>query len=331
MDLKELRYFRAIAEAGTFAKAAARLRVAQPALSRQMQKLEHSLGVELLRRSSRGVTPTAAGQLLLKRTMKLEEELEDTRREVSELSEQVVGSLRVAAPYPVSTLMIPSLLLDYRKRYPNVLLHAIDGYSGSITDSLLDERLDVAIASPTSHLHVDLTVFPLWTSELRLVGPASAASMPLFQADSVPLTEVAKLPLVMPSKSNAIRRIAEHAFARQHLRIRPAVESDGPLLTFAMVAAGLGFTLFPRTTFLPWEESGELISRSVTPGVRRTIAIITRTALLHEKAVAHFVEMAKEAAVALVATERFQSTFLFQGDPADLGVNMADSSIDEDD
>lgn len=312
MDLKELHYFRAIAEAGTFAKAAANLRVAQPALSRQMRKLEHSLGVELLVRSSRGVTPTPAGLALLKRTVELEEQMEDARREVSAFSDQVVGSLRIAAPYPVSTIMLPELLRSYRERFPNVALHAIDGFSGNITDGLLQGRLDVAIASPTSHLHVDLTVFPLWTSELRLVAPASAASLPLFASDVVSLADLASLPLIMPSSANAIRRIVDNAFTRQQMRFTPTIESDGQLLTFAMVQAGLGYTLFPQATFAVLEDAGELISRSVKPKILRTIAIITRTKLLNERPVTHFVEMAKAAALALAQHERFRSISLYE-------------------
>lgn len=317
MDLKELHYFRAIAEAGTFAKAAANLRIAQPALSRQMRKLEHGLGVELLNRSSRGVTPTPAGLALLKRTVELEEQIEDARREVCAFSDQVVGSLRIAAPYPVSTIMLPELLQSYRERFPNVALHAIDGFSGNITDSLLQGRLDVAIASPTTHLHVDLTVFPLWTSELRLVAPASAASLPLFANEVIALSDLASMPLIMPSAANAIRRIVDNAFTRQQLRFVPTIESDGPLLTFAMVRAGLGYTLFPHSTFAPQEEAGELISRSVKPTILRTISIVTRTKLLNERPVAHFVEMTKAATIALARNDRFRSISLYDQEQPD--------------
>jgi LysR family nitrogen assimilation transcriptional regulator len=312
MDLKELGYFRAIAEAGTFAKAAAKLRVAQPALSRQIQKLERSLRVELLRRSPRGVTVTAAGAALLRRTIALEKEVEDVRREVSSFSDEVVGSLRIAAPYPISTLMLPRLLAAYHKSFPAVALHAFDGYSGNLTDNLLNESLDVAIASPTSHLHVDLTVVPLWTSELRLVAPASAASNALFKQDFIALADVATLPLILPSSTNAIRRIVSEAFARHHLRLDPIIESDGPLMTFAMVTEGLGYTLFPHTTFIPQEESGELISRPVVPAILRTIAVITRSALLQDRSVSHFIQLAKEAAAHIVTTDRFRSTHLYQ-------------------
>jgi DNA-binding transcriptional LysR family regulator len=83
VDLKDLKYFRAIAECGTFSKAAAHLRVAQPALSRKIQKLENDLGVQLLQRTARGVTATEAGRVLLGRTQELEQALEDIRREVT--------------------------------------------------------------------------------------------------------------------------------------------------------------------------------------------------------------------------------------------------------
>ena len=97
MDLRELRYFRAIAECGTFSRAAAQLNVAQPALSRQVKKLEHELGVELLRRTSRGVVPTEAGQALLQRTTMLEQEVDAARRYVSSMADKVTGALSVAS------------------------------------------------------------------------------------------------------------------------------------------------------------------------------------------------------------------------------------------
>ena len=92
MDLKDLKYFRTIAECGSISKAAAHLRVAQPAVSRKILKLEHDLGVQLLRRTSRGVTPTEAGQVLLQRSIDLERSIDETRREVARYAERPTGA-----------------------------------------------------------------------------------------------------------------------------------------------------------------------------------------------------------------------------------------------
>lgn len=317
MDLKELRYFRAIAEFENFSKAAVALRVAQPALSRQMRKLEHSLGVELLRRTSRGVTPTPAGEALLRRTIMLESDLEETRREVSAYSDNVVGTLRIAVAYPLGLLMVPDLVRAYRERYPGVGLNIVDGYSGDIVDGLLEKRIDIAIVTPPRHGHAEMTMLPLWTSPLKLIGPARAAHEPPFDADVVPLSEVAKLPLIVPSQSSMLRQVIDATFARRQLRVEPYIEADGPLLIFEMVKAGLGYSLFAYASFAPYEQAGDLVSRDTSPVIRRTMAILTRTSLLNERAVRHFTDMTKVAAAKLLTTDRFLSSKAYADATAD--------------
>jgi LysR family transcriptional regulator, nitrogen assimilation regulatory protein len=114
MDLKELRYFRAIAELGSLSKAASRLRVAQPALSRRMSKLEHSLGVKLFRRSARGVTLTPAGAVLLEGSDRVEYAVSGVLKEMVSVSQGSSGLIRVGAQYPVSTTLLPLLIQQYR-------------------------------------------------------------------------------------------------------------------------------------------------------------------------------------------------------------------------
>lgn len=322
MDLRELRYFRAIAEFGTFSKASAHLRVAQPALSRQMQKLEHSLGVALLRRTSRGVTPTPAGEALLRRTRRLEHELEVARREVTGFADSVTGVLRVAVQYPLSVLMVPRLMRRFQLAYPGVTLHFIDGVSGSIGQGLLSEEIDVAIVEVPSHDHVDLTARPLWIETVHLVGPASAvmgtgcgtASRIAWDAP-VALAEVEALPLIMPSQKHAQRRLVEAAFARSHLRLRPIIEADGAMMILEMVKHGLGYTLMPPCVFQPLVAAGELVSTPTRPSIRRTVALVTRTTLLDERAVGAFVAMVDEAVPDLVHSARFGPAVLYRPAP----------------
>jgi LysR family transcriptional regulator, nitrogen assimilation regulatory protein len=80
MELRELRYFRTVVESGSFSKAAVKLMVAQPSLSRQIRALEHDLGMPLLHRNARGVSPTEAGTVLMERTLRLEEDMDGIRR-----------------------------------------------------------------------------------------------------------------------------------------------------------------------------------------------------------------------------------------------------------
>jgi DNA-binding transcriptional LysR family regulator len=311
MELKELKYFRTIAELGTLSKAASRLRVAQPALSRQMGKLEHSLGVKLFRRGARGVTLTPAGMVLLQASGRVEHAVSEAMRDVASVSQGGSGLLRIGAQYPVSTSLLPRLIHHYHADFPYVSLHPSEGYSGEILDALLGERLEVAIVDPPSHPHVDLTAVPLWLSKLRLVAPAAAANTALFQESRIAMEQVAQLPLILPSRAHSLRRLIDQGFARFKVRLQPTIEAEGPLMIFEMVRMGLGYSIFSEAGFHPLEQQGEIISREISPVIRRTISIVTRTSLREERTVAHFIALAKEEARRLVLTDRFAHACLY--------------------
>ncbi len=312
MELKELKYFRAIAELGTLSKAAARLHIAQPALSRQIYKLEHSLGVKLFCRGARGVTLTPAGMVLLEASGRVEQTVAEAIKDVVSMSQGSTGLLRIGAQYPVSTALLPKLIQHYRAAFPSVILHPSEGYSGDILDALLSERLEVAIVDPPSHPHVDLTAVPLWLSTMRLVGPAAAAQTPLFQGARIPIEAVAQLPLILPGPAHSLRRLLDQAFARHRIRLRPAVEAEGPLMIFEMVRMGLGYTIFSEAGFHPLEQQGAIVSREIHPVIRRTLGIVTRTSLRDERTVTNFIALAKEEAKQLLLTERFAHACLYQ-------------------
>lgn len=314
MDLKELRYFSAIVQCGTMCKAAAHLRIAQPALTRQIQKLEHDLGVQLLRRTTRGVTPTPAGLSLLKRTMNLETELQDIRREVSGYAERVTGSIHIAMQYPLSTLMAGDLIVDFRDNYPDVSLHIIENVSRSITDGLLSEHLDLAVVDTPSHDHADLTTIPLWIEQLKLVGPASAANSLLFRKPAVSVKDIAALPMIMPTHNHALRRLTEAAFARHKLQFQPSLEVDGVATICELVRRGLGYTIVPQVGFHALEQAGELISTDIKPEIRRVVSIVTRTSLLLDAKTAALIAKIKAMAPAIAALPVMGPAKLYQSD-----------------
>ena len=120
MELRHLRYFVAVARSLSFTKAAAKLRVAQPALSRQVQDLEDEIGVDLFRRSPRGVTLTAEGELLLAEAETLLTQVEKTIGRVQALSRGEYGELRIGYAPSASAGILPSALVAFRKTAPEV-------------------------------------------------------------------------------------------------------------------------------------------------------------------------------------------------------------------
>ena len=300
MDLRALLCFRTVAELGTISKASSHLRIAQPALTRQLQKLEHSLGVELLHRTHKGVRPTAAGQLLLERTAHLEADLAEVRREVTNLSLKVAGALHLAVQAPLSTLLIPNLVAKVMKEHPGVALHVVDGYSADVTDGLLGEKLDVAIVDSPSHAN-GLTIMPLWVETLQLIGPPGSRPAGAAARKPATLAEAGLLPLVLPTQRYTLRKLIDGAFARAHLKARPSIEADGPAMILAMVKAGLGYTLMPTCFCLADVRADRLYVRETSPSITRPISIVTRTALLDELKVATLVRLARAEALSLAS------------------------------
>jgi DNA-binding transcriptional LysR family regulator len=314
MDFRELRYFRAIADFGTLSKAAVHLRVAQPALSRHVMNLERELGVELLRRTPRGVTLTEAGRVLLERTLKLEHDIAATRREVSALGRQVTGALNVAVQSPLAGQLMPGVVKAYREKYPDVELRVKEGTGAEMTDALLNRRLDVAILDVPNHAHTDLKAFPLWTESLSLIGPRTAARHPVFKAGKVSIAQLAELPVIMPGRHSSIRRLVDDAFGAEHLKFQPAIEAGGVHLLGEMVKIGLGYALMPTYGFLPLLVKGELVEAEVHPRLRWTVSVVTRPALVTDRIVAPFIALIRTAVPRLAVTRRRRASPHCQSD-----------------
>jgi LysR family transcriptional regulator, nitrogen assimilation regulatory protein len=173
----------------------------------------------------------------------------------------------------------------------------------------------VGITEAPGNPHADLNISPLWMETLCLVGPASAAATPLFRAESASMAELANLPILIASQRHAIRRLVDAAFARQHLKFQPAFEVDGPRVILEMVRAGLGYALMPSCAFYSSVVSGEVVAIPVHPPIRRTVSIITRTALLGERAATPLLELIRAAAPRVVGSEQFGGATLCQEEP----------------
>src|SRR5689334_16505941 len=144
MDLRQLRYFVAVAERGGFGAAASALNVAQSALSRHIKLLEHELGGALLERGARGVSPTEAGKVLLARGRWLLGTLDDIRTEVLIENREPSGTVRLGAPSTLADNFYAPLASLFAERFPRVKLEFSDGLTEEMTDRLLKSELDLA-------------------------------------------------------------------------------------------------------------------------------------------------------------------------------------------
>jgi DNA-binding transcriptional LysR family regulator len=148
MDLRRLTYFVAVAEELHFGRAAARLNIAQPPLSRQIAQLEADLGVLLIDRSRSQIRLTQAGETLLDRARDILERVDQTVREVHAIGEGAAGRLRIAFIGSASHGVLPELIRSFRVAYPGVELALSTMNNAELKRALIGRQIDIAIARP---------------------------------------------------------------------------------------------------------------------------------------------------------------------------------------
>ena len=161
MDLRQLRYFVAVAERGGFAAAASALNVAQSALSRHVKELERELGGALLERGARGVTVTEPGKVLLARGRWLFGAIDDIKAEVQTENREPSGTVRLGAPSSLADIFYAPLAQLIVERFPRVRLELSEGLTEGMCDHLLRGELDLAVVTqpqPNDHLDYETLV-----------------------------------------------------------------------------------------------------------------------------------------------------------------------------
>jgi len=273
MDLKQLEYFVRVAEMGSFTRAAVALNVAQPALSRQVRLLEVELRQNLLVRNGRGATPTEAGQVLLEHGRGILHQVERAREELGRVRTGLTGRVSLGMPPSVARVLTVPLMRAFRLALPEARLSISEGLTTAMQEGLLHGRLDIAMLY-NANASNGLELTPLVREELLLVQ----ARPPGLQEDPPPapiaLKDLAALPLVIPSRPNAIRMHVESELARIGCQPQIAFEIDGVPAILELVADGAGAAILSRNA----------VARSINPSafsVRRinapalTIALST--------------------------------------------------------
>ena len=209
MDLRQLEYFVRVAELGSFTRAALALNVAQPALSRQVRLLEVELRHNLLQRNGRGAAPTEAGQLLLEHARGILHQVERAREELARLRGGLAGRVTLGLPPSVARVLAVPLVHDFHQQLPEARLAITEALSASMQEQLVSGRLDLAVLY-NAHPVPDLEIARLASDELVLVRHRTDIAPPL---QAIHLPELARLPLIIPSRPNAIRIYMEAQLA----------------------------------------------------------------------------------------------------------------------
>ncbi|WP_322867543.1 LysR family transcriptional regulator [Aquicoccus sp. G2-2] len=262
MDIRQLRYFVAIVEHGSFSRAAEAVHVAQPALSLHVRNMEAELDTKLLFRNPKGVVPTEAGEILLRNARIILDQLTVTEEEVRGHENDPSGVVRLGLPGTISEILSVPLIMAARSRYPKVELRIAEAMSGFVLEWLSESRIDLAVIYRNVNEN-GLASVELLEEDLVFFAPSQGLNDKgiLPAADATPeLAEVAHLPLIVPAKTHGLRMLIDNHANATGVALNVAIEVDSYANIKELVSAGLGCSILPLNAISREVAAGRLTS-----------------------------------------------------------------------
>ncbi len=292
MEIHQLRYFVAVADEGSFSRAAAKVRVAQPSLSQQIKKLEAEVGQPLFDRLPRSVVLTEAGRCFIDYARQILASIGDARRCVDDLKGEVAGKVAVGAIPTIAPYVLPELVVTFQEHYPDVKLEIVEDVTDGITRRIEAGELDVALAS-TCHASPSLRREPLGTEPLLLLVPEGH---PLAKKDFVEFDDLKSQRFLLLHEMHCLSQQVNHLLESR--RLRPEIALAGSQLsTIAnMVAASIGVSIVPQMMVKHHATPGCVSLAFVPPVPERELNFLSNPLRFQSKAAAAF---RREAAAAL--------------------------------
>jgi len=242
MEVHQLRYFCAVAESGSFTRAAEREQVAQPSLSQQIMKLEEELGVRLFDRLGRSVRLTGFGQVFLPRARSILVELKAAKDEVAERQSSVSGPVSIGVIPTIAPYFLPLPVALFSRKYPQADITVVEDVTARLMDRLRAGQIDLAILALPIRGH-DIETFPLRTERLFAILPRNH---PLAKKRKLQLKELRDDPFLLLREDHCFRETAFEACKRARVLPHVVFESGQFSSILAMVGAGLGISIVPE-------------------------------------------------------------------------------------
>lgn len=269
MEITQLRTLIHVAELGSLSKAADRMHIAQPALSRQIRMLEEELGVRLFDRHGRGMVITEHGREVLDHAVRVMAELDEIRARTADGEAPLTGEIAIGVPPTVADIISVPLVAAFGRAHPQVRLRLVSAYTGYLLDWLHRGEIDLAILYDPRSAR-SLRSRPLLLENLFLIGPPEAGFSPV---RAVPFRRLEGARLLLPSMRHGLRTIVERCAAEAGIVLDVAVEADSYSTLKDLVRHGHGWTILPLAPIHDDIAAGRLTGGAlIDPGpVRRLI------------------------------------------------------------
>jgi DNA-binding transcriptional LysR family regulator len=288
MNLNHLRVFACVAQQGSLTRAARELRVSQPAVSKQLNDLEHDVSQRLLDRLPRGVRLTAAGEILFTHAQRILQAERTAEQELRDLRGLGRGKLSVGASTTVGSYLVPSLLGELHRLHPGVQLDLTIANTALTEAAVLENRIDVGLIEGFVASDM-LAVETLAVDEMiAIVAPAHPALL------KAPLRAQAlrQLPLLMREQGSGSRAVVEAALREHGLELQPIMSLGSTEAIKAAVRHGLGIAIVSRLSVELELQSRCLVELPFRDfSIQRELYVITLTGKRHSPATSAFIAL----------------------------------------
>ncbi|AYD66714.1 LysR family transcriptional regulator [Achromobacter sp. LC458] len=242
MELRQLRYFVRVVEAGSIGRAAMSIGMVTSALSQQISRLEGELSTRLLQRSASGVVPTDAGLAFFRQAQLALRHADDAVQAAQQA--RLAGHVSVGLSSTTAAILGAPFLQAMNERYPDIRLHLVEALSGHLADMLNGRLLDLAIVFQAESAR-RWSIMPLLDEPLFLCARRDMPGVP--GGDTTRLADIAHLPLVLPSGRHGLRALVNNAFLQLGQTPRVVAEVDGLSLLMDVVQLGSAATIQPSS------------------------------------------------------------------------------------
>ena len=284
MELRSLHYFVRIAELGSITRASAHLQIAQPALTRQVQRLEDELDTPLFTRANRGVRLTEAGQKLLENAQRILRDVERTGDEIRAHKAHPSGKIILGVTPTQCPVVVPELFARMRRHYPMVELKVVHAGMVRLEEFLIDGRVDLALLSDVSRSRLIVST-RLAEEEMVLVTRPGARPPGVVSAE-----ELSRTPLIL---GDGLRAAMDVLLAGRGIELQVDTELNDHETIRLMVQQGVGASILPHSSVFRECARGLAEAHRITAhGVLRTLALgvaATRSTSSAREAVAEIV------------------------------------------
>ena len=244
MDIASLHAFITVAECGSFSRAAEKLYVTQPAVSKRIASLEVELDIHLFDRIGHNINLTEAGTALLPRAKRILLEIDDSRRAISNLSGEVTGQLSIGTSHHIGLHRLPSVLRQYTEQYPDIKLDLRFMDSEQACRLVEKGELELGIVTLPAQQSDTIKTIKVWEDPLAVVV---AKKHKLAKKKNVTLHDLAEHAAILPGAGTFTREIVQSAFEELGIKLNTTLSTNYLETIKMMVSIGLGWSVLPET------------------------------------------------------------------------------------